>query len=157
MVASTMVPSLGLQVGVDLRQETLPQSVFLQEMTEIQDGGLVGQGTRELQPCEPPHRVRLVDQVLHAWVAQIVEELDTVDSQHDGQRVGMSSLSCVGVEGADALLEQLPGNQVVHPLKEQLPASLALLALVFQVGKGRLLHLPSLPQQTSASSRAGLD
>ena len=36
--------SLGLQVGVDLIQKTLTQLVFLQEMPEIQDGCLVGQG-----------------------------------------------------------------------------------------------------------------
>ena len=71
MVASTMVPStihdgslhdgslhdgslhdgslpqlqsLVLQVGVDLIQKTLPQVVFLQEVAEVEDGGLVGQG-----------------------------------------------------------------------------------------------------------------
>ena len=36
--------SLGLQVGVDLIQNTLPQVVFLQEMPEVEDRGLVGQG-----------------------------------------------------------------------------------------------------------------
>ena len=44
----------------------------------------------------------------------------------------MSSPSGLEVEGADAVLQQLPGNQGVHPLQEQIPAGLAFLALVFQ-------------------------
>ena len=64
--------------------------------------------------------------------------------QHGGQRVGMASPSGLGVEGADAVLQTLPGNQAVHPLQEQLPAGLTPFTLVFQVGKGGLIHLPSL-------------
>ncbi len=138
-------------MGVDLRQDTLPQLVFLQEMTEIQDGGLVGQGTREFQPCEPPHRVRLIEQILHARVAQVVEELDAVDSQHDVQRVRMSPPSGLEVEGADAVLQQLPGGLERPFAPGTDPAGLALLALVFQVGKGRLVH-QSHPRSASSSS-----
>ena len=141
--------SLGLQVGVDLRQKALPQAVLLQQMTEVEDGGLVGQGARELQPREPPHWLGLVEQVLHAWVAEIVEELDAVDSQHDGQRIGMASPSRLGVEETESVLQQLPWNQAVHTLQEKFqekfPAGLALLALVFQIGKGWLVHTTSFP------------
>ena len=75
-----------------------------------------------------------------------------MNPQHDGKRVGMASSSSLGVEGADAVLQQLPGNQAVHPFQEQFPAGLALLALIFQVGEGGLVHLPSLPQQAPACS-----
>ena len=122
-----------------------PRLCLLQEMTEVEDGGLVGQGARELQSREPPHRRGLVEQILHAWVAEIVEDLDAVDSQHDGQRIGMASPSRLGVEGTEAVLQQLPGNQAVHTLQEKFPAGLALLALVFQVGKGWLVHTTSFP------------
>ena len=50
------------------------------------------------------------------------------------------------------LPQQLPGNQAVHPFQEEFPAGLAFLALVLQIGKSRLVHLPSLPQQALAGS-----
>ena len=55
---------LAFQVGVDFPQETLPQVVLLQQVAEVEDGGLVGQGAGELQPHEPPDRVGLVEQSL---------------------------------------------------------------------------------------------
>ena len=64
MLASTMVPSLsrsplGLQMGVDLLQQSLAQLVPLQEMAEVQDGGLVRQGFRQVQAHETPDRFGL--------------------------------------------------------------------------------------------------
>ena len=145
MVPSREPQSLGFQVGVDFLQQALSQVVPLQQVAEVEDGGLVGQGTRELQPHEPPYRVGLVEQVLHAGVAEVVEELDAVDSQHDGQRVGPLAVSSFGIVGADAVLQDLPGNQPVHSLQEQFAAGLALLALVFQIGKSRLAPSPVHP------------
>jgi len=55
---------LALQVGVDFLQETLTQMVLLQQVAEVEDGGLVGQGAGELQPHEAPHRVGLIEQSL---------------------------------------------------------------------------------------------
>ena len=77
---------------------------------------------------------------LHARVAEIVEELHTVNSQHHGQRIGLAALASLGVHGPDSLLQTLPGDQAVHPFQEQLPPGLALLALEFQFGKCRLVH-----------------
>ena len=57
----------------------------------------------------------------------------------------MASPSGLGVEGTDTVLQQLPRNQAVHPLQEQFPAGLAFLTLVFQVGKGGLVHTISSP------------
>ena len=83
------------------------------------------------------------DRITHAGVAEIAEELDAVDSQHYGQQVGLSPPAPLGVKGTAAGLQQLPRNQTVHPLQEHLPADLALLALVFQVGNGWLVHTAS--------------
>ena len=41
-------------------------------MPEVQDGGLVGQRLRQAQPHETPHRLHLVEKVLHPRVAQVV-------------------------------------------------------------------------------------
>ena len=59
--------------------------------------------------------------------------------------IGMASPSRLGVEGTEAVLQQLPGNQAVHTLRDQVPGGSALLALVFQVGKGWLVHTTSFP------------
>ena len=42
-----------------------------------------------------------------------------------------------------------PGNQEVHTFQKQFPTSLVLLALEFQVRKGRLIHLCSHPRPDS--------
>ncbi len=47
----------------------------------------------------------------------------------------MTAPPSLGIEGIDAAFQLLPGNQPVHPLQEQLPSGLALLPLIFQVGK----------------------
>ena len=70
--------SLGFRVGVDFLQKSLTQAVLFQEVGEVEDGGLVGQGTWEFQATEPPDRVGLVDQVFHAGTAEVVEKLDAV-------------------------------------------------------------------------------
>ena len=83
--------------------------------------------------------------VLHAGVAQVVEELDAVDPEHGRQRVGMASPAVLGVDGTYSVLHALPRNQGIHTLQEQFTAGLAFLALVFQISKGGLVHTTSLP------------
>ena len=51
-----------------------------------------------------------------------------------------------------SVLQQLPRNQAVHTLQEKFPAGLALLALVFQIGKGWLVHTTSFPVSISLFS-----
>ncbi len=93
----------------------------------MEDGGLAGQRAGELQAHEPPHRIGLVEQILHARITQIVGDLDAVDSQHNWKGIGMAAPTGLGIEGMDAAFQLLPGNQAFHPLQEQLPSSLALL------------------------------
>ena len=85
--------------------------------------------------------------VLHAGVAEIVEELHTVNSQHHGQRIGLAGLASLGVHGPDSLLQTLPGDQAVHPFQEQFPPGLALLAPEFQFGKCRAGPSQSTPNR----------
>ena len=62
--------SLGLQIAVDLLEQTLPQLMLFQQMAEVQDRRLVRQWARQLQPYEPSHRLDLVEHVLHTRIAQ---------------------------------------------------------------------------------------
>ena len=81
--------------------------------------------------------------VFHRRVAQVVTELDDMDSQHHRQGVGPAASLRLGIVGPDTLLQPLPGNQGVHPLQEEFSAGPAPLVLVVQFGKGRLLrHRP---------------
>ena len=52
----------------------------------------------------------------------------------------MAAPASLGVDGAYAFLQALPRNQTVHALLEEFTAGLAFLALIFQVGKGGLVH-----------------
>ncbi len=103
--------SLRLQMGVDLLKQSLPQFVPLKKVTEVQNRGLVGQGVRQPQPSEPPDRFGLVEQILHAWIAEVVEQLHAVNPQHHRQWVRPTALSGLGVDRPDALLQPFPGNQ----------------------------------------------
>ena len=88
MVASTMVPSRNLCPWESRRalissKRPCPRLCSSNKMTEVQNRGLVGQGSGELQTQEPAHRLGLVEQVLHAGVAKVVRKLDAVDSKHN--------------------------------------------------------------------------
>ena len=105
-------------VGViDLLEQTLAQAVLLQQMPEVQDGGLVGQRLRQPQPHETPHRLHLVEKVLHPRVAQVVEQLHAVNTQHHRQRVRAPTAPRLRIERLDPSLQPLPGNQLVHLLE----------------------------------------
>ena len=126
---------------VNLLEQTLAQLMLFQQMAKVEDGGLVGHRFRQPQAREPAYRLGLVQQVLHAGVAEVVEELDAVDPQHYRQRVGPASVSGLGVAGPDTVFQTLPGNQPIHPFQEDLAAGSAFLALIFQIGKAGLVHL----------------
>ena len=72
MVPSTIIPSCSFspwdsrvgRVVLISSKRARPQVPPFQQMAEVQDGGLVGQRARELQPHEAAHRVRLVEQSL---------------------------------------------------------------------------------------------
>ena len=115
-------------------------------MAEVQDRRLVRERARQPQPYEPSHRLDLVEHVLHTRITKVVEHLHAVNPQHHRQLIGSPAPACPGIERADAFYELFPRDQTVHALKEYLPPGLALLALVFQVGKCWLGSIVSSPQ-----------
>ena len=72
---------------VDLFEQTSPQLVLFQQMTEVQDRRLVRQRARQSQTYEPSHRLDLVEHVLHTRVTQVVEQLHAVYPQHRRQLI----------------------------------------------------------------------
>ena len=138
------------QVRIDLLEQTLAQAVLLQQMPEVQDGRLVGQRRRQPQPHKTPHRLHLVKQVLHPRIAQVVEQLHAVNAQHHRQRVRAPAPTRLRIERLDPSLQPLPGNQLVHLLKEQRAPCPALLQVVLQFRKACLCHGPIIQSPSRA-------
>ena len=128
-----------LQVLVHFLEQHLAKAMALKEMTELENGGFVRQAIK-LQAGKVPHGFDLVQGVFHGRVAEIIEQLHAVDSQHGGQRVRWPASLALWVVSSDLLLQLLPGNQLVHPLQKDLAAGLALLGLVLGFGEGDLIH-----------------
>jgi len=128
-----------LQVFVHLFKQRLAKTVLLQEMPEVKNSGLVRQAI-QLQASEVPHGFDLVQSVFHGRIAQVIEQLHAVNSQHGRQRIRRPSVLALGVITGYLLLQLLPGNQLVHPFQKDLAAGLALLVLVLGFGKGHLIH-----------------
>lgn len=100
----------------------------LQELPAVENGCLIGQAI-QLQAGEVPHGLDLVQSVFHGRITEVVEQLHAVDSQHRGKRIGRPTVLALGVMTGYFLLQLLPGNQLAHPLQEDLATRLALLGL----------------------------
>ncbi len=140
--------SLGLQMGVDFLEQPMPQAVLLQKMADVENRGLAGYRFRLPQPHGPPDRFGLVEQILHARTAEVVEQLHTVNPQHHRHRVGPAPSAGLGI--AEPTPEKAGAGcgppavatESAHPCApETTRGGSALLALEFQVGGRRLVHL----------------
>ena len=86
------------------------------------------------------HGFDLVQGVFHGRIAQVVEQLHTVDSEHGRQRIRRPSSPALGIITGYLLLQPRPGNQLVHPLQKEFAAGLSLLVLLFGFREGDLIH-----------------
>ena len=137
--AFTQHQAVFLQVLVHFFEQRFAQTMALQKMSELKDGGFVRQ-TVQLQARKVSHGFDLVQGVFHGRVTEIIKELHAVNAQHCRQRVRWPTGLALGVIAGYFLLQLLPGNQFVHPFQKDLATSLALLALVFGFGEGDLTH-----------------
>jgi len=128
-----------LQVFVHFFEQHLAEAMALQEMTELENGGFVRQAV-QFQASEVPHGFDLVQSVFHGRIAEVVEQLHTVDSQHGRQRIWWPAGLALGIITSYLLLQLLPRNQLVHPFQKDLAAGLTLLGLVLGFGEGDLIH-----------------
>ncbi len=89
---------------------------------------------RQSAGCSPPRKP-----VLHHRVAQVAERLNAVNAQHHRQRMRLLPLAAaLRTRRRNAGFQTLPGDQAVHPLRKDLAALLALLAIALEAGKGQL-------------------
>ena len=83
-------------MGVDCLEQLRSQVVALQQVAEVEDGALVGNGLGQGEAAEAAYRLGLVEEVLHGRVAEVVAELDAVAAQHHRQGVGPPSRPALG-------------------------------------------------------------
>ena len=82
MPASRIVPSLSFspcsaRCSFDGLEQHLAQSVTFQKMTEVENGGLVW---HLVATDKAPHALNLIEHIFGGWIAEVVEELDAMDS-----------------------------------------------------------------------------
>ena len=106
-----------------------------QQVPEVQDGRLIGQGLAQRHPHDALDRQAVVARILHRRVAAVVAELHTVNPPHHRQRIWRPPAPRRGIEGADALLQPLPRHRRVHLLQKLRPPRLALRPVVLRVGQ----------------------
>ena len=112
----------------------------LQQVAEVEDGGLIGNRLSEAEPGELEHRAGVVELLLHAGLAQVEPELEAVDAQHHPQGVGAPAAPALRVDGRDAPLQLRPGDEPLHALKELLPPRLNLRVRVLDAAERPLVH-----------------
>ena len=127
------------QVAIDHGQDASSQFVFLQQATEVEDGGFVGD-TLQAQPRELPQDGGLVQCLFHRRIAVAKPVLHQMNPQHRHQRIGRTSAFTLGVVGLDQGNQTLPWHYPIHFDQEQLFAGLLALAGVLGVGESHLLH-----------------
>ena len=81
--------AVGLEVGLHRLKDLLAEIVRLQQMTELQDRGLIRDPVGDQGDAgKAAHRRHLDQRILHRWIAQVVPLLHQMDPQHGPQRIG---------------------------------------------------------------------
>ena len=125
---------------VDDFEDPASQGVVLEQVAEVEDGRLVGDGLAEREEAEGSHRLGLVEEVLRAGVAEVVAELHGVDAQHHGEGVGPPPAAGLGVVGLDGCFVLLPRHEAIRPFEELLAAHRVAVLRELDSGECRLMH-----------------
>jgi len=145
MVASTSRPlvrhqsALG-QKHANVAKQLLGQAVGFQQVPKLQDRRLIGHRiVHQVDACKAPHRLRIDEHLLHGWIGQVEPLLQQVNAQHPLQRHRAPAQSSLRIVRLDQGGPVRPRYYAVH-LVEKLLAPRSLLRVVFEIGKGALLH-----------------
>src|SRR5690606_32418533 len=142
------------QVAIDHRQNPGRQLVALQQATEVEDGGFVGDAL-EAQPGKLAQDRRLVQRFFHRRVAVAKPVLQQMHTQHGHQRIGRTPTFSLRVVRLDQRDQALPRHHLFHLDQEQLLAGLLALAGVLGVGEGHLLHRKALRVKSADFAKSG--
>jgi len=141
--------TLLLEVGVDFLKDPLTESMGLEKMAELADGGLVGNRfVSEVDSDEAPHGFHVVKGFFRCRITEVEPALQEMDSEHPFQTDGRTAFTCLWVEGVDKRIEFLPGNDPLHFGEELFP--LCGLLVFFEGGGVRerflAVHRSSFPR-----------
>ena len=113
--------ALGLQMPVDLPKELFPEMVLLEEMTELQDGGLIRHRLpAEIDTHEPAHGHRFVQGFFRPGIGEVEPLLEKINAQHALQTHRRPAILTLGIIGCDHGAEVLPRYDLLHVRKELL-------------------------------------
>src|ERR1043165_6441394 len=137
------------QQAVDPFKHRSGQLVLLEQVPEVQNRRLVRDRVLgKLDPCEPPHRLAVVDRFFSSWIREVEPDLQKVDPQHLLQSQRRSSLARLRVMRLDQLQKLPPRHDPVHLGQEPLTPRLLPLVLPRQP-RERLLFRHSRLHQIS--------
>jgi len=135
--------SLGCERGVDRGQHLHAQVVLLQQVTEPQNGALVGQALlAHVQPGEFAKHRRVVQRFFHRRVRQVEPLLQEVDAQHglDRKRRATAFGAGCGCVRRNQRHQFGPRHHQVHLVEELALARPLRLALVSALAQAHLFH-----------------
>lgn len=116
-----------LEQGVHNLQELFLEFMLLQEVTEVEDRRLVGDGvTEQIDPEELLEGAAVVDGLFHRGIGEIIPLLEEVDLQHELHVLCRAAHLVIEVVGTDGSEHVLPGDDAIHLVEEPLAAEFLL-------------------------------
>ena len=114
--------------------------MLLQQVPKVQDRRLVRQRARQPQTREAPHRLHLVQQILHPRIAQVCRT--TARSESAASQTTHTAADPAPPSDTTARCDApvAPRSQIVHPRRKLLAPRAPLLRMVLQLRKRRLFH-----------------
>lgn len=106
-----------LRLSLDRLENLLSQVVLLQQVPEGQDPGLIRDPVaHQVGGSEPAYGRHLDQGFFHSRIAEEIQLLQQVDSQHGGQGIRRPSvlLASFRVVGLDTVDQGLPGYDILH-------------------------------------------
>jgi hypothetical protein len=130
-----------LQQRADLGKDRLRQGMLLQKVPEAQDRRLIRDRIlTELDASKAPHRLGVVQRILHRRIGQVEPLLHEVDPQHPLHRHRLGAVAGLPIVRLDQPVQVLSGDHRIHLGQETLPPRHLALLIPGRRGKRRLLH-----------------
>ena len=126
---------------VDCVKKQLVQTMCFQKMAEIAQRCFIRHCLcHEVNACEFPHGIAVVDSILGSRIGQVEPNLKQIHPQHFFNAHGRTATLSLGIVGPDDTNPLVPGNDLVHDFQKLFPLGFLLAEAVFDVGKCFLLH-----------------
>ena len=126
---------------VDCVKKQLVQTMCFQKMTEIAQRCFIRYCLcHEVNTCEFPHGIAVVDGILSRRIGQVEPDLKQIHPQHFLDPHGRTTALPLGIVGFDHAYPLIPGNDLVHDFQKLFPLGFLLAKAIFDVGKCFLLH-----------------